>query len=157
MFCLVVGVWMAVDGQSAEVGQAAWLSGDAFFRRIAIDLSGKPRTPESWQRQAMKTFDKMLSAGRSRLPDAFFFLDDGIAAGAILALGRHGIEAPRDVRIVTFSNKGLGPVYFRQLARFENDPERNAVNVARYIVARLNGRSPRPPDLSRRFIPGATL
>ena len=127
------------------------------FRRIAIDLSGKPRTPESWQRQAMKTFDKMLSAGRNRLPDAFFFLDDGIAAGAILALGRHGIEAPRDVRIVTFSNKGLGPVYFRPLARFESNPERNAAEVARYIEARLKGCAPHLPDLARRFIPGATL
>ena len=61
-------------------------------------------------------------------------------------MSRHGVEAPRDVKVVTLSNKGHDPVYFRQLARFEYDPERNAVNVARYIVARLNGRSPRPPD-----------
>lgn len=52
-------------------------------------------------------------------------------------MSRHGVEAPRDVKVVTLSNKGHEPVYFRQLARFEYDPERNAVNVARYIVARL--------------------
>ena len=105
----------------------------------------------------MKTFDELLSGGRKWLPDALFFSDDGIASGALLAMSRHGVEAPRDVRIVTFSNKGLGPVYFRPLARFENNPERNAAEVARYIEARLKGCAPRLPDLARRFIPGATL
>ena len=127
------------------------------FSKIKIDLLGRPRSYVQWQRQAMKTFDELLSGGRKWLPDALFFSDDGIAAGALLAMSRHGVEAPRDVKVVTLSNKGQGPVYFRQLARFENDPERNAVNVARYIVARLNGRSPRPPDLSRRFVAGETL
>ena len=125
--------------------------------KMKLDLGGRPRSYAQWQRQAMKTFDELLSGGRKWLPDALFFSDDGIAAGALLAMSRHGVEAPRDVKVVTLSNKGQGPVYFRRLARFENDPERNAVNVARYIVAQLNGRSPRPPDLSRRFVVGETL
>jgi len=127
------------------------------FRKINIDLGGRPRSCVQWQRQAMKTFDELLSRGRKWLPDALFFSDDGIASGALLAMSRHGVETPRDVKVITMSNKGQEPVYFRQLARFENDPERNAVNVARYIVARLRGRSPRPPDLSRRFVAGDTL
>ena len=105
----------------------------------------------------MKTFDKLLSAGRKWLPDALLFSDDGLTAGALLAMSRHGVESPRDVKVITFSNKGQEPVYFRRLARFENDPERNAVEVARYIVARLNGLCPRPPDLARRFVAGGTL
>ena len=127
------------------------------FRKIKVDLAGRPRTCAQWQRQAMKTFDKLLSAGRKWLPDALLFSDDGLTAGALLAMSRHGVESPRDVKVITFSNKGQEPVYFRRLARFENDPEHNAVEVARYIVARLNGLSPRPPDLARRFVAGGTL
>ena len=127
------------------------------FRKIKIDLGGRRRSCVQWQRQAMKTFDELLSGGRKWLPDALFFSDDGIASGALLAMSRHGVEAPRDVKVVTMSNKGQEPVYFRQLARIENDPERNAVNAARYIVARLKGCGARPPDLGRRFVAGETL
>ena len=129
------------------------------FRRIGIDLSRGRACVELWQRQAMNVFDRMLSTGRDWLPDAFFFTDDGIASGALLAMARHGVESPRDVKVVVLSNKGFGPVYFRPLSRLENDPSRNAAEVARYVVSRLKGRisTPPPPDISRRFIPGATL
>ncbi len=127
------------------------------FRKIRIDLGGRSRSNVQWQRQAMKTFDELLSSGRERLPSALFFSDDYIASGALLAMCRHGVESPRDVKVVTLSNKGQEPVYFRHLTRFENDPEGNAVKAARYIVAYLKGRNPRIPDLSRRFIKGETL
>lgn len=105
----------------------------------------------------MKTFDELLSSGRERLPDVLFFSDDNIASGALLAMCRHGVESPRDVKVVTLSNKGQEPVYFRHLTRFESDPESNAVQVARYIVSHLRGKNPRLPDFSRRFIKGETL
>lgn len=127
------------------------------FRRIRVDLSSGRPSVDLWQRQAMKTFDRMLSTGRDWLPDAFFFTDEAIAAGALLALERHGVESPRDVKVVTNATRDHGPVYFRSLARFEFDPCRNAAEVARYVVARLKGRAPSLPDLARRFISGATL
>jgi DNA-binding LacI/PurR family transcriptional regulator len=127
------------------------------FRKIRIDLAGRARSSAQWQRQAMKTFDELLSSGRERLPDVLFFSDDNIASGALLAMCRHGVESPRDVKVVTLSNKGQEPVYFRHLTRFESDPESNAVQVARYIVSHLKGKNPRLPDFSRRFIKGETL
>ena len=130
-------------------------SSDIGFSKMPIN----PRSiaPEWWQRTAMEEFDRKLAEGREWLPDAFLFVDYYIAAGALLALTRHGIEAPRDVKVVVFSNKGLGPVYFKPLARFENDPERNAREAARYVIARLKGVPAHRPSMERRFISGRTL
>ena len=38
-----------------------------------------------------------------------------------MAIAHAGLKAPEDIRIVTFANKRLGPVYPRELARMEFD------------------------------------
>ena len=113
-------------------------------------------TVGSVQRSAMESFESMLSAGAA-MPDAFVFYDDYIAAGAFLSLARHGVDIPKDVKVLTFSNKGLGPVFFRPLTRFESDHAKNAERIGRWIKAWLSGRRIAPPRIAARLIRGETM
>ena len=104
----------------------------------------------------MEAFDAQLSAGGD-LPDALVFYDDYVAAGALLSLARHGVKVPEDVKVLTFSNKGLGPVFFKPLTRFESDHAANAEKIGRWLKARLAGKSVAPPRIAARLIRGATM
>ena len=104
----------------------------------------------------MEAFDAQLSGG-GVLPDALVFYDDYIAAGALLSLARHGVKVPEDVKVMTFSNKGLGPVFFKPLTRFESDHAANAEKIARWLKARLAGKRVAPPRIAARLIRGATM
>ena len=113
-------------------------------------------TVDSVQRSALESFEAMLSAGTG-LPDAFVFYDDYIAAGAFLSLAHHGVKIPEDVKVLTFSNKGLGPVFFRPLTRFESDHAANAAKIGRWIKAWISGKPIAPPRIAAKLIQGDTL
>jgi hypothetical protein len=49
----------------------------------------------------------------------------GGGAGAVTAFLSRGIRLPEDVKVVPFSNAGLGPVYPKSFPRFEIDPVEN--------------------------------
>ncbi|MBR0056319.1 MAG: GntR family transcriptional regulator [Kiritimatiellae bacterium] len=90
------------------------------------------------RRAGMEAFRKIVeklkvdpTARRSNDPTArrvYFFNDDYVASGALMALADSGLKAPRDVRVVTFASKRLGPVYVRELSRMEFD-QRHAGEV----------------------------
>ena len=74
-------------------------------------------------RGAMEAFAQRFKArGRSWLPDLLYFSDDHLASGALTAMLASGIRIPRDVRVVTMANWGLGPVYPISLTRLEMNP-----------------------------------
>ena len=60
--------------------------------------------------------------------------DDYLAMGAIAALLESGVRIPEDVRLVTYYNKGFGPILTKTLARIEGDPESSARECVRGIV-----------------------
>ena len=131
-------------------------SGIAFSRMILpIDDSRNPVV--AVQRIGLEEFARKLAKGKDWLPDLFIFMDDYLAAGALLSLTRFGVEVPRDVKVLTIANRGLGPVFYRDLTRFEYDHRQDAANVARFVIARLKGRAVQPRPLCLKFIRGETL
>ena len=68
------------------------------------------------------------------LCDLLFVADDYLAMGAIAALLESGVRIPEDVRLVTYYNKGFGPILTKTLARIEGDPEASARECVRGIV-----------------------
>ncbi len=75
-----------------------------------------------------------------RLPDVLLFTDDHLAQGAVLALMEHGVRVPEDVRVVTHSNRGLGPFWTKPFTRLEMDPVAHGAKIADAILAYLRTR-----------------
>ena len=110
--------------------------------------------PESVQRAALETFDRMLSKGPLGA-DAVVFNDDFLAAGALSAFDRHGVRMPDDIRLATLSNCGLGPVHFRTLTRLEIDPIRHGNEIAENLLKILDGEAvPRQMEVELTFKKG---
>lgn len=78
----------------------------------------------------MRAIASGIASGRFDRDALHFFSSEYLARGALLALSRAGLEAPRDVRIVTWANAGIGPSYFRELSRMEMDPAKAGAVVA---------------------------
>lgn len=97
-------------------------------------------SPESVERAALLAIERWLD-GQPKLPDLFWFGDDFVARGALLALTTRGIRVPADVQVISWANKGLGPVYLKPLTRVEMDPQAHGTVVAQCILEQLAGRA----------------
>lgn len=111
------------------------------------------------QRCALEAFEKRIALeDRKWLPDVIFFKDDFVAAGAMTALLRNGIRIPEDVRVATWANKGLGPVYHRSFTRMEMDPLAHGEKIADWILRYLkSGKPPKNMVVAPVYIRGETL
>lgn len=112
---------------------------------IAVDtLNVEPLrevdNPENIERGALQAMQYWLD-GRKILPDLLWFTDDFVARGALVALLARGIRIPEDVQVITWANKGLGPVFTKPFTRVENDPKTHGAIVAHCILDRLDGKS----------------
>jgi len=95
---------------------------------------------------------------RKRIKDLFLFWNSFLTQGAITAFLSRGIHLPEDVKVVTFSNTGVGPVYTKPFTRFEVDPVKASEKVGNFALTVLaKGRIPRPPKISPQYIFGATF
>jgi len=113
-------------------------------------------SPASVEQGALLGMKKWLQAHHSR-PDLFFFVDDFLARGALLAMLAAGIRVPEDVQVISWANKGLGPVYLVPLTRIEMDPVAHGEAVAGSIIDFLDGRNNFiKQELSPQFIVGET-
>ena len=65
------------------------------------------------------------------LPDVFLFTDDYLSLGAHEAMRDCGVSAPRDVRVVSFSNRRSGLMAFGGVAHVEFDPFADGREIAR--------------------------
>ena len=95
--------------------------------------------PECVERAAMEAFDARLGRGIGWLPDVLFCTDDYVARGAITALYEHGLRIPDDVRVVTWANRGNGPVMRLPFTRMEMDPIAHGETIARCVMSFLKG------------------
>ena len=112
---------------------------------------------ETVKRSTLAFFDKFL-ARKTSLPDVIYFTDDHAAEAGLLALALRGIKVPGDVRVVSWSNKGLAPVYVKSVARMEVDPYENGETLAGCVLDRISGTGKAPlPCLSARFVDGETF
>ena len=73
------------------------------------------------KRAGMETFARLIAEGRLPRGTVCLITDDYLASGALTAISCAGLKVPEDLRLVTFANKHLGPVYIRELTRMEFD------------------------------------
>ncbi len=103
-------------------------------------------------------FDRILESGPPPRDTAFFFTDDYLLRGALTAMLAAGLKAPDDVRLVSWSNAGLGPAYLRELTRMEMDPAESGAVVADAVLAYLRtGRYPDGTVIGPQWRTGETL
>ena len=111
--------------------------------------------PECVERAALEAFDVRLGRGTEWLPDVLFFTDDYVARGAITALYEHGIRIPDDVRVVTWANRGNGPVMRLPFTRMEMDPIAHGETIAHCVVSYLkDGGFPEGMYVGPRYVIG---
>ena len=131
----VLSVYQHVSG--VDLATALKKSGLS-VRSMRIHPLDSYAQPESVQRSALETFDRLLSRGPIDA-DAVVFNDDYLTAGALSAFDRHGVHMPDDIRLATLSNSGLGPVHFRPLTRIVIDPVCDGQKIAESLLKILDG------------------
>ncbi|MBQ3345311.1 MAG: GntR family transcriptional regulator [Kiritimatiellae bacterium] len=105
---------------------------------------------ESMVRGAMEAFLRRFELkGRSWLPDLLYFSEDHAASGALTAMLAAGVRVPDDVRVVTMSNWGLGPVFPVSLTRLEMNPFEHGDALAELALDYLKHKKPQ----GRRTVP----
>lgn len=126
-------------------------------RSWLLDEPPPDQPSNAYAELARDAFVDYLKSGKS-LPDAFYFSDDYLCAGALAALSDAGIRAPKDVRIATWANKGNVPIYARPLSRIELDPWKDAEDTYAFCRAELSGDcGAKPPVLAPSWIAGETI
>lgn len=144
--CVAAGVKTV---ERFDIGGSATFFAKAFanvgigVRRHIITTKADPLRLENIKRRAMERMARRLSDGRP-LPDVFYFDDDFIAFGALVALLAAAVRIPEDVKVVTLENRGFAPVFPKSLTRLVHDPHRDGVLLADYVIARLTGATSEP-------------
>jgi DNA-binding transcriptional regulator YhcF (GntR family) len=100
-------------------------------------------------------YRKMERYGRAWLPDVLYFNDNFAAQSALIALLESNVDIPGEVRFVTWSNRGEGPFWRKELTRIEIDPFESGRIFARYVLKYLSGRKiPEDTAVSPVFVAG---
>ena len=139
----------------AEIIRSSKANVDVSIWRTPV-ISDGGRT-DAFRCGAERFFSEGLSRGM-RLPELLVFNDDYIAEGALYAMVRTGVDIPRDVKIITLYNKGLGLTSPLDFTRMEVDPDLDARITVEFLVACMeNRRVARVPRRIIRFVTGSTL
>ena len=113
---------------------------------------------ESYGRFAFDAVFSRFGNGRLKRPDVVFFADDFLALGGMWALEKRGLQAPRDIGLVTWSQRGFRPQYLDEVTRIEEDAFDNSERLARVILSFLRtGKFPAAQFFTARFVCGATF
>ena len=81
-----------------------------------------------------------------------------MAQGALLSFMKRGIRVPDDVKVVTLSNRGLGPVYPVPLTRMECDAAAVGEKVAEFVLSVLEKRRAlKVPVITPQYVFGQTF
>lgn len=108
-------------------------------RGIAVTtVSVKPDSAKGWyvasEEAGLAGVMRYAKSHKFERDDLVFFASDHMASGGLLALAGMGLSAPGGIRVATWSNAGLGPVYFRDLSRMEMDPAHCGKTVAEAAI-----------------------
>ena len=157
------------SGVSSVFMACAWSPCDAlaqFFRDAGISVVVRQfctakhyGQQEAVQRAGMEALRRIAAEEPLLLSGLLMFPDDDVfASGALMALTYAGWRIPEDVKVVTLSNKGAGPVYPKTLARLEVDVEAFSECVAEIALTFLNRKDPSlRVDLETRYVRGESF
>ena len=105
-----------------------------------------------------RDFFRAKLRGGAKLPDIFVFIDEYRAMGGALALYEAGVKIPEDVKFVTVSNVGNGPVLRKGVSRIEYDPFKNGRRIADLLLEFLaTGEFPSDARIAARYVPDETF
>lgn len=127
-------------------------------RKVSVEVDESQGALIGAKRAGMETFRRLLAEGQLRRGSACYISDDYLAAGALMALASAGLRAPDDIRIVTFANKRLGPIYVRDLTRMEYDAGRAGEVLADAVLEYLKtGKYPENSLVGPVWVDGETF
>ena len=110
------------------------------------------------ERAGFEGFRRLIGAGRIDRDTLYYFEDDYVARGALMAMALAGLHAPDDLRVATLANAGFLPTYDCDLARVEIDPVTAGKAAAADALAFLRtGHYPDGNVAAYRFVQGETL
>ena len=111
-----------------------------------------------FQRAGVVALGAWLKKHAGNLPDIVFFSDDILAGAAFPVLLEAGLRVPEDIKVATFSNFGIGPVWRKDFTRIEADAAKDGEAVADGVLSMLSGLSARPEVvLHRKYLSGDTF
>lgn len=142
--CVKCGVRRVVQvcKGSGEVSAVGILRRRGILTRVRkIPLVREGRRLDAIQTATVSMFRQWAERGNVDWPDLFYFTDDYLASAAILALEHLRVRIPDDVKVVSLSNFGHGPVSWGSLTRIEIDPVQDGERVADALLAYLQGGS----------------
>lgn len=175
------GVWIRFSAEEAIANFAAHCARSGVKRVVQVRFEGNetpsakpalsplgvrcgwmsvPRMDELGRYEGIErsAYNVFTSLPRSSFPDVFLFWDDFVAQGALTAFLERGIKVPDDVKVVTLSNRGLGPVFPEPLTRFECDAAETGEKVASFALSLLaKGRLPSLPVVAPHYVFGRTF
>lgn len=101
---------------------------------IAVERLATPRGSDydgldALVRDAERAMSNRLRRGP--LPDLVFITDDFLANGAISALYQRGYRIPKDVKVVSYVNRGSGFAFLNTMACLESNPFQEGSNCAK--------------------------
>lgn len=147
-----------VDFQDVHDRFVAALRSRGFsVQRVLTPVDGSPTTLAGVRDGAARFFLEAFAGGSRRLPDAFLFMDDYVADGALCALAINGVRVPRDVKVVTLYNHGIGLGYPADFSRIQPGWDSLLVSLVGYFMQLVEGRRPPPPRSSLEYVAGETL
>ena len=102
---------------------------------------------------------KMFKAmPRTSIPELLLVWNSFLAQGAMMAFLDRGIRIPEDVKVVSISETGFGPIYVKPVTRFEIDPVDDGEKIADFALSVLaKGRIPPPPHITPQYVFGETF
>ena len=110
------------------------------------------------QKNAFREFERQIFGGHRELPDLIYTTDDYMASAVLHSLRSHGVRIPKDVKFVTWINRGTGPFTPGEFARIEADPFLFGKQLSDYVLALMEGRAvPEVLSLRCAFKPGDTF
>ena len=151
-----------------HVAQVRFESGETIDAQPALAERGidcswitMVRSKKGWGR-----FDGIVHCGyetfaampRTSIPELLLFWNSFFTQGAIMAFLARGIRLPEDVKVVTLSNTGVGPVFIKPFTRFEINPAEAGEKIGDFALAVLaKGRVPSPPQIAPQYVFGETF
>ena len=88
--------------------------------------------------------ERSLAARNFQFPSLYIVMDDWLASGMLCAFQAHGVGIPDDVKFVSYTNRGFGPMYSKPLTLFSCDPFKMGDEFARRIYDYLVLHKPLP-------------